>query len=160
MPPKQDINTQKPMIKKAGKGKNQAFELDSTPPTAGEGIFENKQTHTKYEGQWQRFDGVMKRHGMGIYTDGGATYDGHFTEDQYDGFGVYTAIDGSSYKGDWKNGLMHGHGIYTWPDGAVFDGKWENGKMEGPGTFTDAQKHIWIGEWHDGNANCMNQPIS
>lgn len=146
--------------KKGGKGKNQGLELDSTPPSAGEGIFIHPITKAKYEGQWQRFDGVMKRHGVGIYTDGGATYDGHFVEDLYNGTGTYTAVDGSTYKGEWKNGLMSGHGVYSWPDGSVFEGTWENGKMEGPGVFTDYNHQIWTGTWHEGNADCQNLPVS
>lgn len=153
MPPKVDPAAAKPPIKKGAKGKNQGFELDNTPPTAGEGVFIHKASHAKYEGQWQRFDGVMKRHGTGIYTDGGATYDGHFVEDKYCGFGVYTAIDGSVYRGEWKDGLMQGHGTYTWPDKSVFEGEWEQGKMEGPGKFTDPKGHVWTGTWHEGNAD-------
>lgn len=149
-----------PPPKKGGKGKNQGLELESTPATAGEGIFIHPITKAKYEGQWQRFDGVMKRHGVGIYTDGGATYDGHFVEDLYNGTGNYTAIDGSTYKGEWKNGVMSGHGVYTWPDGSFFDGQWENGKMEGPGVFTDANKQVWTGTWHEGEADCQNLPVS
>jgi hypothetical protein len=158
--PAGDVPARAPVVKKNLKGKSQGYELDSTPCSAGEGIFIHQSTKSKYEGQWQRFDGVMKRHGTGIYTDGGATYDGHFVEDLYQGQGTYTAIDGSVYKGDWKAGMMHGHGVYTWPDGAVFDGNWEHGKMEGPGVFTGANKQVWTGTWHEGNADCQNLPVS
>ena len=158
MPPKA-AEAQKPPAKKNAKQKNQ-FELDSAPPSAGEGVFINKDSNAKYEGQWQRFDGVIKRHGMGIYTDCGATYDGHFSEDKYDGYGVFTSVDGAVYKGEWKNGVMHGHGVYTWPDKAVFDGQWENGYMEGPGTFTDPKGRVWTGTWHEGNAELENIPVS
>jgi hypothetical protein len=162
MPPKPapETSTRTPPPKKGVKGKNQGYELDPTPPTAGEGVFTHPTTKSRYEGQWQRFDGTMKRHGTGIYTDGGATYDGHFVEDLYQGQGTYTAIDGSTYKGEWKAGAMHGHGVYTWPDGAVFEGNWENGMMEGPGVFTDQNKQIWTGNWHEGNADCQNLPVS
>jgi hypothetical protein len=155
-----NVPARAPLPKRGPKGKNQVYELDATPPTAGEGIFIHPITKAKYEGQWQRFDGIIKRHGMGIYTDGGGTYDGHFVEDLYQGQGTYTAIDGSTYKGEWKTGLMHGRGVYTWPDAALFEGTWENGKMEGPGTFTDPNKQIWTGVWHGGNAECQNLPVS
>lgn len=160
MPPKPAGEAAKPPPKKNIKGKNQGFELDSTPPTAGDGVFVYKDGNAKYEGQWQRFDGVMKRHGTGIYTDCGATYDGHFVEDKYEGFGVFTSVDGAVYKGEWKNGLMHGHGVYTWPDKAIFDGQWENGLMEGPGTFTDPSGRIWTGTWTHGEAELENVPVS
>jgi hypothetical protein len=162
MPPKPaaDVPFRPPIAKKNIKGKAQGYELDSAPCSAGEGIFIHPETKAKYEGQWQRFEGVMKRHGTGIYTDGGGTYDGHFVEDLYSGQGTYTAIDGSVYKGEWKSGMMHGHGVYTWPDSAVFDGNWENGKMEGPGVFTGPNKQVWTGIWHEGSADCQNLPVS
>ena len=147
-------------VKKGVKGKNAGLELDNVPASAGEGVFIHPVTKSKYEGQWQRFDGVMKRHGKGIYTDGGATYDGQFVEDMYEGTGTFTAIDGSTYKGEWKAGVMHGQGVYTWPDGSRFEGTWENGKMEGPGVYTDMNKQTWTGTWHEGNAECQNLPVS
>ena len=55
-------------VKKGARGKNAGLELDNIPASAGEGIFIHPVTKSKYEGQWQRFDGVMKRHGKGIYT--------------------------------------------------------------------------------------------
>ncbi|KAH0795963.1 MORN repeat protein [Histomonas meleagridis] len=163
MPPKPSTSEQQnrpPAKKNVAKGKTHGYEFDPPPPNAGEGIFTHRATLAKYEGQWQRFGGKMKRHGTGIYTDGGATYDGEFVEDQYQGYGVYTAIDGSVYKGEWKSGKMHGHGIYTWPDGSFFEGEWENGKMEGPGTYTDKDKNVWKGTWHEGEAELKNLPIS
>lgn len=161
MPPKSSTNTDgRQQTKKGAKGKNQPYELDSTPPSCGEGVFINKEKNARYEGQWQRIDGVMKRSGTGIYTDSGATYDGHFADDQFNGFGVYTAIDGSVYKGDWKNGLMHGHGEYTWPDKSVYEGEWENGKMHGVGKYVDHNGRVWTGTWTEGNADLENLPIS
>ena len=156
MPPRADPR----QTTKRGKGKNQILEIDPTPPLAGEGVYIHPITKAKYEGQWQRIDGVMKRHGKGIYTDGGSTYDGQFVNDFFQGYGVYKAIDGSTYKGEWKEGKMHGHGVYTWSDGSVFDGNWENGKMEGSGVFTDARNQIWTGTWHEGSADCQNLPVS
>jgi len=159
MPPKPtNTSTVPPPVKKGPKGKGPAFELDTAPPSAGEGVFIHKDSHSKYEGQWQRFDGIMKRHGVGIYTDGGSTYDGHFVEDMYHGFGCYFSFEGSVYRGEWRNGLMHGHGTYTWADKSVYDGNWENGKMEGSGVFTDSEGHVWTGIWHEGNADLENLP--
>ena len=159
MPPKQN-DAQKPSGKKNVKGKNQGFDMDNVLPSAGEGVFIHKDCQAKYEGQWQRFDNVMKRHGTGIYTDCGSTYVGHFVEDKYEGFGTYTAVDGSVYKGEWKSGMMNGHGIYTWPDNSVYDGQWVNGYMEGQGTFTDSHGRVWTGTWHEGNAELQLIPIS
>lgn len=132
--------------------KNQNLELDPTPTSVGEGYFVHPSQGAIYEGQWQRFDGQIKKHGNGIYTDCGATYDGQFSEDLYHGNGNYTAIDGSSYHGEWVKGKMHGKGVYSWPDGSYFDGNFEDGKMEGPGILVDPKKRIWIGTWKDGIA--------
>jgi hypothetical protein len=105
-------------------GEKQACELDS-PPNAGDGLFTDPITRAKYEGQWQRFDGATKRRGAGVYTDGGATSDGHFPEDLSHAQGNYTAIDRSAYRGEWRAGLMHRPWVHARPDSAVLAGNWE-----------------------------------
>lgn len=148
----------KPTVKKPSR-KGQ-IEIDPTPTTIGEGIFNHSTKGARYEGQWQRFDGVIKRHGNGIYIDSGTTYDGQFSEDLYHGNGVYTAIDGSTYRGEWKLGKMHGKGTYTWPDGSSYEGNFEEGKIAGEGVYLDNNKRVWTGSFKDEFGIFDSAPIS
>lgn len=49
-------------------------------------------------GDWYRFDGVIKRHGRGLYEEGA-----------------------NKYEGEWKEDKMHGKGTFHFATGAVYE---------------------------------------
>jgi hypothetical protein len=53
------------------------------------------------DGQFERVDGVVKRHGHGTYTDGAETYEGEWSHDAMHGQGRYRSATGSSYEVRW-----------------------------------------------------------
>ena len=52
---------------------------------------------------------------------------GEFLDDEYDGSGVMTWLDGSEYDGRWKAGKWHGAGVYMNADGESRKGEWLDG---------------------------------
>ncbi|KAJ1482859.1 hypothetical protein T484DRAFT_1896983, partial [Baffinella frigidus] len=65
------------------------------------------QAGVRYEGHWRS----NQRNGLGVETTPAGVYEGQFTADLRDGFGVFTKTNGPTYVGEWKNGDWHGHGI-------------------------------------------------
>lgn len=60
-----------------------------------------------------------KKNGIGtFYYHTGAVYEGHFVDDQRQGFGKITFMAGSaveeSYEGQWEADEWHGHGVYRY----------------------------------------------
>jgi hypothetical protein len=49
------------------------------------------------EGEWEKFDGVTKRHGRGVYQEGENRYEGEWKEDKIWGKGVFLYATGAIY---------------------------------------------------------------
>ena len=66
------------------------------------------------------------------------------------GFGRYLWSDGATYEGNFSNGNFNGFGIYQWADGELFAGEWSGGKQHGEGTtfYADGSSHE--GNWDNG----------
>ncbi|MBR6407866.1 MAG: hypothetical protein IKS19_04730 [Clostridia bacterium] len=63
-------------------------------------------------------------------------YDGSYSDNTFNGNGVFTYKNGDSYTGNFKNGLRNGEGIYTWKEsGAKYEGNWLNDNMNGHGVY-------------------------
>ena len=45
-----------------------------------------------------------------IKYENGDTYEGGFSNDEKNGFGIYIFKDGRRYKGEWKNDKRNGKG--------------------------------------------------
>lgn len=79
---------------------------------------------------------VVRKFNCGMY------YEGHYADDQENGYGSLTMTDGSTYEGEWKDGLFHGQGSQTWPSGSSYVGQYVAGRREGYGTHTLAANHL------------------
>jgi hypothetical protein len=64
--------------------------------------------------------------------------------------GIYTGASGATYEGDFKNNMYDGHGKYRWADGAVYIGSWLNNKMHGKGEYVSSDGVRWAGEFFSG----------
>jgi len=78
-----------------------------------------------------------QRNGLGVEITPDGIYEGQFTEDLRDGFGVFAKTKGSTYTGEWKKGEWHGHGMVTQAtySGGVKESfaTWQFGFNVGPG---------------------------
>eukprot|EP01112_Ceratiomyxa_fruticulosa_P023238 TRINITY_DN8800_c0_g1_i1.p1 TRINITY_DN8800_c0_g1~~TRINITY_DN8800_c0_g1_i1.p1 ORF type:complete len:198 (-),score=51.49 TRINITY_DN8800_c0_g1_i1:42-635(-) len=108
---------------------------------------------SKYEGEWQKFEGIIKRHGKGVSTEleGTAVYDGEWKEDNMEGKGTFTYPSGAVYEGDWVNNKYQGNGKYTFPDGSYYEGEFVDNKMHGDGSFVDTERQVWKGKFYNNN---------
>ena len=90
-----------------------------------------------------RLDKDGKRQGVGkMVYDSGATYQGYFVNDKFEGprkkmykHGTYRWKDGDAYVGQWKNGKMHGTGVYQINNVGVNYSSFEHGHPVGVGVF-------------------------
>lgn len=77
-------------------------------------------------------------------------YKGEWTENNMDGFGIYSWADGRKYQGYYKDDKKHGFGIYQWADGRVYAGNWSKGKQHGLGSYCVPQQQKKFGLWEEG----------
>ena len=55
---------------------------------------------------------------------------------QRDGEGIYTNVNGIKYKGRWtKDKMMDGQGVKSYPNGDKYEGQFMNGKRHGYGIY-------------------------
>lgn len=80
-------------------------------------------------------------------------YDGHWKNNDLDGFGVLSYSKGDQYSGYFIKGKKEGNGKYTWDNGEIYAGSWKNDCMHGFGTYTFKNKDKYIGNW---GKNMMN----
>ena len=143
------------MSKRATAGKRGKQEVvEEVPlPANGNDLFTSA-AGGKYEGEWQRFDGVIKRHGHGIFATDDMTYEGGFYEDEFDGKGTLKFADGMCYVGEFSRGKINGQGEMLFLDGSRYKGQWRNGRMHGIGTYMTIDNQSWTGMWCHGMSSC------
>ena len=82
-----------------------------------------------YEGEYSK----DKKQGFGIFKwASGNRYIGQYKSDERDGIGRMQWTDGSIYIGQWKHGIQHGYGIMTFPNGTIKVGDFKNNIYKGP----------------------------
>ena len=82
-------------------------------------------------------------------------YDGQWSEDQANGFGVRVNQNGVTYEGSWKNDLYHGAGVLSWTGehrlaGCKYTGDFVRGKAHGKGRMEWKIGATFEGDWADG----------
>eukprot|EP00741_Cyanophora_paradoxa_P020551 tig00000227_g19838.t1 len=105
---------------------------------------------SKYDGEFLKIDGVMKRHGRGTLIDGDRTYEGDWVMDKMHGKGMFRYSSGAVYEGDWADNQYEGRGKYTWNDGSYYEGEWKANKMHGEGVYIDVKGVMWRGRYYNG----------
>ena len=87
-----------------------------------------EQNSNQYEGQYTD----DKKNGFGIFKwSSGNIYRGQFTNDERDGIGEMRWTDGSVYLGQWVRGIQHGYGKMIFPDGSLKEGYFDNNIYKG-----------------------------
>lgn len=100
-------------------------------------------------------DSHQQRVGRGRTTapDGTLVYEGEYSFDKRNGFGICYYKDGSpNYVGDWTNGSRSGCGVgFRQSDGTFHAGKWLENKPCGIGTRFDSEGNFLdVCSYHDG----------
>ena len=110
---------------------------------------------SKYDGQFTKknqgegIPPLVKRHGLGVYTDGGTMYDGAWVDDAMHGDGVMTFDTAAVYTGTFFQNVFCGRGVYKWPDSSSYEGQWRHNKMHGEGVYIDSSGRRWTGKFYD-----------
>jgi len=118
-----------------------------------------------YTGNWKLTNGAKVKEGHGklshIFPNSKVPlteeYEGEWSNDMMNGYGVYKYASGATYSGNWKNNRHHGYGVYVMANGCKFEGEWEDHRFHGPGTFTDLERIPWKGEYVHGTYDSKNQ---
>jgi len=120
----------------------------------GEGT-ETWKNGTIYSGVYCK--GVKCGKGKMTWLDGknepNEIYEGEFSNNMFNGYGVYDWSKKRKYSGEWKDGKMHGNGTFEWKDGRVYIGSFKEDLKEGFGEFKWNDGRIWKGDWMKGLKN-------
>ena len=100
-----------------------------------------------YEGNWT--NNFQNGYGIETFPDG-SIYKGNFEMGKKKGKGLFQWKNGASYEGEFDNDMLNGKGLYIFPDGKKYNGDWKNNKMDGKGEFTWPNGRIYVGEYKDG----------
>jgi hypothetical protein len=84
-------------------------------------------------------------------------YEGEWSNDMMNGYGVYKYASGATYSGNWKNNRHEGYGVYVMADSCKYEGEWLNHRFNGTGTFTDLENMRWTGEFVNGSYDTKSQ---
>ncbi|CAH8637294.1 unnamed protein product [Heterobilharzia americana] len=83
-----------------------------------------------YAGTWIK----GKRHGDGVQVRGRCIYQGEFNAGAFGQYGVKTSINSQAkYEGSWSLNRYEGFGVETCADGSVYAGAWSKGVRHGLG---------------------------
>ena len=74
----------------------------------------------------------------------GDLYSGGWSNDLFEGYGLYSFANGDIYEGEWKEGLQDGNGKYTSKD-FNYEGHWEEGWINGEGIMEYANGDVYQG---------------
>jgi hypothetical protein len=87
-------------------------------------------------------------HGAGVFTSAdGERYEGDWTQNLRNGFGVSMTSSKITFEGTWKNGDSCGVGVVTYPNGDRYEGEYCKGNMHGRGVFVFAPRaDNYVGE--------------
>jgi hypothetical protein len=113
---------------------------------------------TTYIGEWKLVEGVKVRDGKGKlihafkdpHVKVAEEYEGEWSNDKMNGYGVYKYASGAVYSGQWKNNKHHGKGEYKMTSGCKYEGEWCEHKFSGTGVYKDMEGINWEGEFVDG----------
>ena len=83
----------------------------------------------------------------------GNMYEGYWTDNKLDIFGMVKLTNGKNYIGEMKEGFYSGVGILQYKNGNIYKGNLIEGKMDGIGVFDYANKKHYEGQFKEGSKN-------
>lgn len=66
---------------------------------------------------------------MGKFISGDSKYKGEFKNNDANGYGIFTN-NKLKYEGYWSQDLQNDYGIENWKDGSMYKGEYINGKKK------------------------------
>lgn len=89
--------------------------------------------------------------GIGVYTVPNiCNYNGDFSQNKANGYGVLKWNDGREYRGTFKNNKFNGNGKFTHKNRTYHKGIWKMGKLDGPGKQKLIDRSIIEATWSSG----------
>ena len=83
------------------------------------------------------------------------TYEGHWSDEKRNGFGIMIFKNKDTYVGMWKENEFHGEGVMHYENGSVYKGKWYESQRSGFGHMQyangDEYRGFWIEDKRHGN---------
>lgn len=82
--------------------------------------------------------------------EGRKQYVGAILDEARLGLGSMRWIDGTCYQGEWTHDKSNGYGVETYTDGSVYRGQFSEDKRSGLGSWTDPLGTRYVGGWQAG----------
>ena len=120
--------------------------FDGAPQGDGEEIFLNGAIFKGF------YLSGQKKHGKFMWQNGNY-YMGDFSEDKFNGYGIYKWGEDRTYEGYWVNGKMEGKGKLKLKDGSFYDGEFKGGKRWGSGLYIWNKEKYYKGNWINDKQN-------
>jgi hypothetical protein len=102
----------------------------------------------RYTGGYQ--GGCRSGRGTQTYAVDGSVYDGEWRDDQPNGQGTLTYLNGQKYVGQWKDDQRCGRGTETYGDGSRYEGEFMHDLYNGYGIRAQQGGKITVGVWRLG----------
>jgi hypothetical protein len=93
-----------------------------------EGAFAPSSTGGDDEDDTEYDEEVRQGYGVFVEKESGVRYEGHWMEDEKEGFGVEAEADGTRYEGKFQKGKRHGAGVLLLPNGVAMCACFNRGK--------------------------------
>ena len=120
--------------------------FDGAPQGDGEEIFLNGAIFKGF------YLSGQKKHGKFMWENGNY-YLGDFSEDKFNGYGIYKWGEDRTYEGYWVNGKMEGKGKLKLKDGSFYEGEFKGGKRWGNGLYIWNKEKYYKGNWINDKQN-------
>ena len=122
-----------------------------------EGIGKLITGNSKYYGEFKD----DQANGYGIYHNNSneIIYEGMWTNDAQNEYGIEKWSDDSIFFGKYSNGEKNGVGTYLWKDGSIYEGEFCNNMFEGFGIYYYSKNKIYLGEWKNNKKNGYGELI-
>eukprot|EP01035_Chromulina_nebulosa_P030749 gene30749-40897_t len=89
----------------------------------------------------------------------GDVYEGEIFDDNFNGIGTLTEVNGTTYTGSFVSGLKSGHGVQKYHNGENYVGQFERNMYNGKGKLTRNDGTVLDGMWVDGTFQTPNFQI-
>ena len=99
------------------------------------------------------FDSEGKAHGKGIWIKNSNIYFGNFSNDKFNGKGLFINTKGNYYFGEWKDNKIEGKGEFIIDSIETYKGNLKENKKNGTGVENYKNYDVYYGEFIDNKRN-------
>ena len=113
-------------------------------------FIKNKGDIQYYQGS---FNSKGETHGKGIWIKNNNIYYGNFSNDKFNGNGLYINSKGNYYFGEWKNNKIEGKGEIIIDGIESYKGNFKENKKNGKGVENYKNYDVYIGDFKENQKN-------